>query len=59
MIGEGDKVIKQKREARERAIDGMRIGTTKEGQAYIDRYMGGQPKALSGGGADPLGLRGK
>ena len=44
MIGEGDKVIKQKREARERAIDGMRIGTTKEGQAYIDRYMGGQPK---------------
>ena len=59
MIGEGDKVIKQKREARERAIDGMRIGTTKEGQAYIDRYMGGQPKAPSGGGADPLGLRGK
>jgi len=45
MIGEGDKVIKQKREARERAIDGMRIGTTKEGQAYIDRYMGGQPKS--------------
>jgi len=59
MIGEGDKVIKQKREARERAIDGMRIGTTKEGQAYIDRYMSGQPKAPSGGGADPLGLRGK
>jgi hypothetical protein len=45
MIGEGDKVIKQKREARERAIDGMRIGTTKEGQAYIDRYMGDQPKS--------------
>jgi hypothetical protein len=59
MIGEGDKVIKQKREARERAIDGMRLGTTKEGQAYIDRYMGGQPKTSSGGGADPLGLRGK
>jgi hypothetical protein len=59
MIGEGDKVIKQKREARERAIDGMRLGTTKEGQAYIDRYMSGQPKAPSGGGADPLGLRKK
>jgi hypothetical protein len=58
MIGEGDKVIKQKREARERAIDGMRLGTTKEGQAYIDKYMGGQPKTSSGGGADPLGLRG-
>ena len=58
MIGEGDKVIKQKREARERAIDGMRLGTTKEGQAYIDKYMGGQQKTSSGGGADPLGLRG-
>jgi hypothetical protein len=58
MIGEGDKVIKQKREARERAIDGMRLGTTKEGQAYIDKYMGGQPKTSLGGGADPLGLRG-
>ena len=58
MIGEGDKVIKQKREARERAIDGMRLGTTKEGQAYIDKYMGGQPKTSSGGSADPLGLRG-
>ena len=57
MIGEGDKVIKQKREARERAIDGMRLGTTKEGQAYIDKYMGGQPKTSSDGGADPLGLR--
>ena len=45
MIGEGDKVIKQKTEARERAIEGMKISTTKEGQAYIDRYMGGQPKA--------------
>ena len=59
MIGEGDKVIKQKTEARERAIEGMKISTTKEGQAYIDRYMGGQPKAPSGGGADPLGLRGR
>jgi len=59
MIGEGDKVIKQKTEARERAIDGMRLGTTKEGQAYIDKYMGGQPKAPMGGGTDPLGLRRK
>jgi len=59
MIGEGDKVIKQKTEARERAIDGMKISTTKEGKAYIDRYMGGQPQAPSGGGADPLGLRRK
>ena len=59
MIGEGDKVIKQKTEARERAIEGMKISTTKEGQAYIDRYMGGQPQAPSGGGADPLGLRKK
>ena len=59
MIGEGDKVIKQKTEARERAIDGMRLGTTKEGQAYIDKYMGGQSKAPMGGGTDPLGLRRK
>ena len=59
MIGEGDKVIKQKTEARERAIEGMKISTTKEGQAYIDRYMGGQSKAPMGGGTDPLGLRRK
>lgn len=45
MRGEGDSVIKQKREARDRAIEGMKLGTTKEGQAYIDRYLGVQPKA--------------
>ena len=45
MRGEGDSVIKQKREARDRAIEGMKLGTTKEGQAYIDRYLGAQPKA--------------
>jgi hypothetical protein len=55
-IGEGNSVIKQKKEARERAIEGMKLGTTKEGQAYIDRYLGVTPKP-AGGGADPLGLR--
>jgi len=45
MRGEGDSVIKQKREARDRAIEGIKLGTTKEGQAYIDRYLGAQPKA--------------
>jgi len=44
MRGEGDSVIKQKREARDRAIEGIKLGTTKEGQAYIDRYLGAQPK---------------
>ena len=58
MRGEGDSVIKQKREARDRAIEGMKLGTTKEGQAYIDRYLGVAPKP-AGGGNDPLGLRGK
>jgi hypothetical protein len=58
MRGEGDSVIKQKREARDRAIEGMKLGTTKEGQAYIDRYLGVTPKP-AGGGSDPLGLRGK
>ena len=58
MRGEGDSVIKQKREARDRAIEGMKLGTTKEGQTYIDRYLGVTPKP-AGGGSDPLGLRGK
>ena len=49
-IGEGNSVIKQKKEARERAIEGMKLGTTKEGQAYIDRYLGAQPKTSNNSG---------
>jgi len=44
MRGEGESVIKQKKEARDRAIQGMKLGTTKEGQAYIDKYLGAQSK---------------
>lgn len=36
--GEGDAVIKQKEEARDRAVEGMAIGSNKEGRAYMDKY---------------------
>ena len=36
--GEGDAVIKQKEEARNRAVEGMAMGSTKEGRAYMDKY---------------------
>jgi hypothetical protein len=49
LIGENKAVVKQKAEARQRAIEGMKISTSKQGQSYIDK---------SGANADdPLGLR--
>ena len=49
LVGEDKTVVKQKAEARQRAIEGMKISTNKQGQNYIDK---------SGANADdPLGLR--
>jgi hypothetical protein len=49
LVGEDKTVVKQKAEARQRAIEGMKISTNKQGQSYIDK---------SGANADdPLGLR--
>jgi hypothetical protein len=63
LIGEGDKVIAQKAAARERAVEGMKISTTKEGRKYIEGYGGGGAPAAAGGGGipnatptNPLGL---
>jgi hypothetical protein len=63
LIGEGDKVIAQKAAARERAIEGMKISTGKEGRKYIESYGGGGAPAAAGGGGipnatptNPLGL---
>jgi hypothetical protein len=63
LIGEGEKVIAQKAAARERAVEGMKISTTKEGRKYIENYGGGgAPAAVGGGGipnatpTNPLGL---
>ena len=63
LIGEGDKVIAQKAAARERAVEGMKISTTKEGRKYIEGYNGGGAPAAAGGGGipnatptNPLGL---
>ena len=64
LVGEGEKVIAQKTAARERAVEGMKISTTKEGRKYIENYGGGgAPAAAGGGGAipnatptNPLGL---
>jgi hypothetical protein len=63
LIGEGDKVIAQKAAARERAIEGMKISTGREGRKYIEGYAGGgAPSAAGGGGipnatpTNPLGL---
>jgi len=48
LIGEDKAVVKQKAEARQRAIEGMKISTSKQGQSYIDQ---------SGANAnDPLGI---
>ena len=54
LIGEGEAVIKQKAESRNRAIEGLRLSTGAQGKAYIDKYG-------SAGGAsnDPFGLRKK
>jgi hypothetical protein len=61
LIGEGDKVIAQKSAARDRALEGMKISTSKEGKKYIENYGGGGVPA--GGGTipnatptNPLGL---
>jgi len=56
LIGEGAAVIKQKAEARDRAIEGLRLSTGAQGKAYIDKY-GGSP--AGGASNDPLGLRKK
>jgi len=36
--GEGDSVIKQKEEARDRAVEGMAMGSNREGRVYMDKY---------------------
>jgi hypothetical protein len=61
--GEGSSVIAQKAAARDRALEGMKISTTKEGKKYIENYGGGgAPTAAGGGGipgataTNPLGL---
>jgi hypothetical protein len=63
LVGEGNKVIEQKAAARERAIEGMKISTGKEGRKYIEGYAGGGAPAAAGGGGipnatptNPLGL---
>jgi hypothetical protein len=61
LIGEGEKVIAQKAAARERAVEGMKISTSKEGRKYIEGY-GGEGASAGGGGipnatpTNPLGL---
>jgi hypothetical protein len=56
LIGEGDAVIKQKADSRNRAIEGLRLSTGAQGKSYIDKY-GGTP--TSGASNDPFGLRKK
>lgn len=62
LVGEGKKIIEQKAAARERAIEGMKISTNKEGRKYIENYGGGSAPAAAGGGipnataTNPLGL---
>jgi len=56
LIGEGEAVIKQKAEARDRAIEGLRLSTGAQGKAYIDKYGG---SSASGTANDPFGLRKK
>ena len=61
LVGEGEKVIAQKAAARERAIEGMKISTGKEGRKYIEGYGSGGAPAGGGGipnatPTNPLGL---
>jgi hypothetical protein len=63
LIGEGKEVIAQKNAARDRALEGMKISTSKEGKKYIENYGGGGAPAAAGGGGipnatptNPLGL---
>ena len=66
LIGEGEKVIAQKAAARERAVEGMKISTNREGKKYIESYGGGGAPAAAGRGGgipnatptNPLGLPG-
>lgn len=65
LIGEGEKVIAQKAAARERAIEGMKMSTSKEGKKYIETYGGGGAPVAAGNGGisgasanNPLGLPG-
>jgi hypothetical protein len=62
LIGDSQKVIAQKEAARDRAVEGMKMSTNKEGRKYIEGYGGGS--ASAGGGpipnatpTNPLGLR--
>lgn len=68
MIGDGEKVIKQKAAARKRAIEGLKISTNAAGRKYIESYetvgaapSGAAPSAAPSGAApsanDPLGIR--
>lgn len=53
LIGEGKEVIAQKAAARDRAIEGMKMSTSKEGKKYIENYgSGGSTPAAAGGGVD-------
>lgn len=54
LIGEGKEVIAQKAAARDRAIEGMKMSTSKEGKKYIENYGSGgsTPAAAGGGGVD-------
>jgi hypothetical protein len=61
LIGDSQKVIAQKESARDRAVEGMKMSTNKEGRKYIEGYGGGS--APAGGGpipnatpTNPLGL---
>jgi len=61
LIGDSQKVIAQKEAARDRAVEGMKMSTNKEGRKYIEGYGGGS--APAGGGpisnatpTNPLGL---
>ena len=63
LIGEGKEVIAQKNAARDRALEGMKISTSKEGKKYIENYGGGGAPVAAGGGGipnatptNPLGL---
>jgi len=56
LIGEGEAVIKQKAESRNRAIEGLRLSTGAQGKAYIDKYGG---TSVGGASNDPFGLRKK
>jgi hypothetical protein len=63
LIGEGKEVIAQKNAARDRALEGIKISTSKEGKKYIENYGGGGAPAAAGGGGipnatptNPLGL---